>query len=141
MLCFVKNKKGVPRLLRDQDNNKDDRWSEHGLGHLLNPTDPEDEDREWIAKVWQNIVSRSLGLSTRLLGFENKPAVSRMSASSPAVMKPFHVFNKGEKYEDQIKPFNFLLTCHVKEFGHPIGTDREHFHLVAPYNHRIRESG
>ncbi len=23
-------------------NNKEDRWSEHGLGHLLNPTDPEE---------------------------------------------------------------------------------------------------
>jgi hypothetical protein len=32
-------------------NNDEDRWSEHGLGHLLNPTNPEDEDREWIAQV------------------------------------------------------------------------------------------
>ncbi len=32
-----------------EPNNDEDRWSEHGLGHLLNPSDPENEDREWIA--------------------------------------------------------------------------------------------
>ena len=130
---FIKDRKGTPHLLRDDKNNKDDRWSEHGLGHLLNPTDPEDEDREWIAKAWQNIICRALGLPARALGFENLPAVGRMSASSPTVMEPFSNFNKGKQYQYQIKPFNFLLTCHVKELGHPIGVDPEHFHLVAPY--------
>ena len=32
-----------------------------------------------------------------------------------------------------LKPFNFLLTCHVKAFGHPHGTDPTRFHLIAPY--------
>jgi hypothetical protein len=41
--------------------------------------------------------------------------------------------NTGKPYGDQIKPFNFLLACHVKQFGHPPGVDPEHFHLVAPY--------
>ena len=48
--CWMKSAASV--LLRKGINNKDDRWSEHGLGHLLNPTDPESEDREWIAQVW-----------------------------------------------------------------------------------------
>jgi hypothetical protein len=26
------------------------KWSEHGLGHLLNPTDPDSEDRAWIPR-------------------------------------------------------------------------------------------
>jgi hypothetical protein len=33
----------------------------------------------------------------------------------------------------QIKPFNFMLACHVRKLGHPIGTDPGRFHLVAPY--------
>ena len=37
------------------------------------------------------------------------------------------------RYADQIKPFNFLLSCHVKPLGHPFGTDPEHFHLMAPF--------
>jgi hypothetical protein len=32
------------------------------------------------------------------------------------------------------KPFNFLLTCHIKQLGYPPGVDPEHFHLIAPYS-------
>lgn len=30
--------------------------SEHGLGHFLNPTDPDEADRRWIWQAWQRIV-------------------------------------------------------------------------------------
>lgn len=33
----------------------------------------------------------------------------------------------------ELKPFNFLLTCHVRAFGHPDGADPELFHLIAPW--------
>lgn len=36
---FVHNEHGMPVVV-------DDGYSEHGLGHLLNPDDPESEDRE-----------------------------------------------------------------------------------------------
>jgi hypothetical protein len=130
---FLRNEQGEPILLRKGVNNNEDRWSEHGLGHLLNPTDPESEDREWIAKAWLAIVRRTLGLPTRNLGFENSPAVGRVTISSPAVMRPLVNLNTGKRYPDQLKPFNFLLTCHVKPLGHPLGTDPEQFHLIAPY--------
>jgi hypothetical protein len=122
---FLKNKRGAPVLLRKGVNNNDDRWSEHGLGHLLNPTDPDSDDREWIAQVWRSIIRRALGLRTVELSFANLPAVGRITVSSPAVMRPLSGFNAGKKYADQIKPFNFLLTCHVKPTGHPIGVDPE----------------
>jgi hypothetical protein len=48
-------------------------------------------------------------------------------------MRPLLDINKGKKYCDQIKPFNFLLSCHVKQFGHPVGADPTLFHLIAPY--------
>ena len=88
---FLRSYDGEPVLLREPDdededgrrqafrtglaNNQNDRWSEHGLGHLLNPTDPDTDDREWTAQVWLNIVRRSLGLSTTGIGFESAPAV------------------------------------------------------------------
>jgi hypothetical protein len=130
---FLKNEKGAPVLLRDGVNNREDRWSEHGLGHLLNPSDPVDEDREWIAHVWLNIVRKTLRLRTKTARFKKRPAIGRVTISSPAVMSPFASFNKGKRYVDQIKPFNFLLTCHVNPLGHPPGTDPERFHLIAPY--------
>jgi hypothetical protein len=123
-----------------QLNNNEDRWSEHGLGHLLNPANPEDEDREWIAMAWNNLVRKSLGMPNKPFPFEAVPAVGRVTVSSPAVMRPLAKLNAGKQYADQIKPFNFLLTCHVKALGHPIGIpDPEHFHLIAPYESDSRK--
>src|SRR5262249_47897738 len=106
---FRKDKKGNPILLRktkrrikgEEKNFGDDRWSEHGLGHLLNPTDAENEDREWIAQVWNNIVRRALGFRTKSLGLEKRPAVGRITVSSPAVRRSFENLNKDKKYADQ----------------------------------------
>ncbi len=109
------------------------KHSEHGLGHLMNPSDPEGGNRDWIAQAWLNIVRRALGLPTPKLGFEDSLAVGRVTVSSPAVMRPLSGLNERKAYPDQIKPFNFLLTCHVSPLGHPIGTDPAHFHLIAPY--------
>jgi hypothetical protein len=131
---FTRNKTGVPTLLREKRDVGTDRWSEHGLGHLLNPTDPDSEDREWIAQVWSNIVRKSCGLTTALLGFERLPAVGRISVSSPFVMKSLERLNAGKKYAKQIKPFNFLGSCHVREFGYPYRSNPEKFHLIAPYD-------
>jgi len=83
---FVKDHDGNPVLLRKGLNNSEDRWSEHGLGHLLNPTNPESEDREWIAQVWLGVIRRALGLPTNKLPFESSPAVGRISLSSPTPM-------------------------------------------------------
>lgn len=132
-VLFLRNSRGVPVLLRENVNNRTDRWSEHGLGHLLNPTDPESEDRDWIAQVWLNIVRRALSLPTNNLEFEHLPAVGRVTLSSPTVMRPFADFNEGKRYGDQIKPSNFVLTCHVAPLGHPVGIAPERFHLIAPY--------
>ncbi|MFZ0212303.1 MAG: hypothetical protein WAL55_06310, partial [Candidatus Acidiferrales bacterium] len=80
-----------------------------------------------------NINQKTLGLPTKHLEFENLPAIGRITVSSPAVRRPFAKFNEEKEYADQIKPFNFLLSCHVNSFGHPIGADPEKFHLIAPY--------
>jgi hypothetical protein len=48
-------------------------------------------------------------------------------------MRPLKTLNTGRPYWDQIKPFNFLLTSHVRAFGHPSGIAPERFHLIAPY--------
>jgi len=136
---FLRDKRGSPVLLRKGVNNKEDRWSEHGLGHLLNPTDPESEDRGWIAKVWLRMIRNAVGKRTQNPGFEHQPAVGRTSITSPAVMHPLDKLNDGKNYVDKIKPFNFLMTCHVKPFGHPPGANAERFHLIAPYEGDSRQ--
>lgn len=130
---FLRDVRGNPVLLRKGVNNKEDRWSEHGLGHLLNPTDPESEDRGWIAQTWLRMIGNAVGKRTQNPSFEQQPAIGRTSITSPAVMRPLAKLNEGKKYVDKIKPFNFLMTCHVKPFGHPPEADPERFHLIAPY--------
>jgi hypothetical protein len=136
---FLKDENGEPILLKRRINSEKDHWKQHGLGHLLNPTDPESPDRQWIAQVWLGIVRRALGLQTDTPAFETSPAVGRVSVSSPTLIKALADLNAGKKYTAQIKPFNFLLTCQVAPAGHPDGANEERFRLIAPYESDSRK--
>jgi hypothetical protein len=131
---FLRPKNRPPILLRDKLNNNKDRWSRHGLGHLLNPTDPDASDRNWTAAVWEMMIRKACGLKAKELKFVRLPAIGRMTVSSPFLMKSFETMNAGKPYSEQVKPFNFLLTAHVSPFGHPDGVDPEKFHLITPYD-------
>ena len=130
---LLKNKSNSPVLLRRGQNSDDNHWSEHGLGHLLNPIDLERDDREWIAQIWESIIRECIGHSRKAIPFAKVPAIGRLPVTSPAMLQPLAALNSGKKYADQIKPFNFLLTCHVNAFGHPVGVQPERFHLIAPF--------
>jgi hypothetical protein len=110
------------------------KWSEHGLGHLLNPTDPDSEDRDWTQICWEMHIRKELGLPVEEPTWLEQPALSRISASSPHILRPFACSNAWKNYEDQVKPFNFLLSAQVAPFGHPEGVDPTRFHLVAPWS-------
>lgn len=132
---FLKDKSGKPALLRrgKNGNSTDNHWSEHGLGHLLNPTDLNGDNRDWIAQYWQRIICDCLGIQTKEFDFERTPAIGRVTITSPGILEALAKLNKGLKYSEQIKPFNFLLTCHISPLGHPLGTDPDKFHLIAPF--------
>jgi hypothetical protein len=130
---FIYDSHGSPVLLRDKVNSAADRWSEHGLGHLRNPTDPESDDSAWIAHVWLAVIRRALHLPARALRFGHRPAIGRITVSSPGLLTPFAALNDGKPYVQQVKPFNFGVTCFVRAFGHPPGADPTQFHLYGPY--------
>jgi hypothetical protein len=127
---FTRSEYGTPEIVK---------YSEHGLGHLLNPTDPDSEDRAWMREVWEGIVRVALGLPVEEPGWLDRPALSRLSISSPKLLHPFQAFNRGKDFADQVKPFNFLLSAHVHSFGHPDGVDPKTFHLMAPYERDPRK--
>jgi len=130
---FLRDDDGNPVLLQKGVNNHEDRWSEHGLGHLRNPLNPDSEDRSWIPQSWISIIRRTLGLPAQPLGFEEVPAMGRIPITTPAAMRSLSKLNRGKKYRNRLKPFDFLLSCHVKPFGYPPDVYPEKFHLVAPY--------
>jgi hypothetical protein len=115
------------------------KWSEHGLGHLLNPTDPDSEDRDWIRVCWEMLVRRAHKLPVEEPRWLGRPALTRITASSPHILRPFARYNAQSRYEDQVKPFNFLLSAQVAPFGHPEGVDPTSFHLVAPWSSNPEE--
>jgi hypothetical protein len=132
-VLFLRDRNGEPVLLREKVNAEDDRWSQHGLGHLLNPADPDDEDRKWIAAVWLGIVRKALGLPAEPLPFANRIAVGQTTISSPAVLRPFDKLNARKRCAAKIKPFNFMLTSHLAKHGAPACADPQRFRLIAPY--------
>src|SRR5207248_5715853 len=103
-----------PELLRKGVNGNNDGESQHGLGHLLNPTDPSSDDRNWIAQAWLDMVRRAHGLSTARLPFADVPAIGRVTVSSPTMLRPFAGVNARKSYPGHVKPFNLGLTCFVR---------------------------
>ena len=103
------------------------------MGSLLNPIDPDDEDRDWIRELWRFELARALGGNLSAPGWLERPAVGRITISKPTTREPFQELNAGKPFAEQIKPFNFLLTCQVASFGHPADVDPEHFQLIAPW--------
>ncbi len=109
------------------------RCSEHGLGHLLNPLDPDDDSGDWIRALWNIIVHEALDRGVTRPAWLDRPALSRRTASSPHVLRRFVETPTRRPYPDQVKPFNFLLVAHVAPLGHPPGADPTRFQLMAPY--------
>ncbi len=105
--------------------------SEHGLGHLLDPI--QDERERWYLETWRQVRRVELERGEFSGDWLQLPAVSQIAVSSPHLLRPFGVYNRGTGYADQIKPFNFLLSAQVSPLGHPVGADPKRFHLVAPF--------
>ena len=112
------------------------KYSRHGLGHLLNPTDPDSREHDWIEEIWQYIIAADvLGETPAEPAWFSRPALGRVGINDPRTLELFKALNKGKPYAEQIKPQNFLLSAQVALFGHPPGVDpAKPFHLVAPYH-------
>ena len=111
------------------------KFSEHGLGHLLNPLNPSDESTDWIKAMWEIIDNEAQGFPIQRPEWFGLPAVGRETASSPTLVQRLTPKKRTRlPYADRIKPMNFLLTAHVAPFGHPQGVDPKEFRLIAPFN-------
>ena len=109
------------------------KYSEHGLGHLMNPTDPEAMDRDWIRQAWAAMIGEALGHEDVSPPWLDEPAVSRLTISSPFVHRPFDTTRFRLPYSDRVKPMNFVLSVPVAPFGHPAGVDPHRFHLIGAF--------
>jgi hypothetical protein len=109
------------------DSGAEIKRSEHGLGHLLNPTDTETSSRDWITEAWNWLLRSELGLATREPSWLDRMALSRITVSTPTVLRWFDALNRGRSYKEQVKPGNFMLVAHPQKFD-PSGVAP-----IAPY--------
>lgn len=92
-----------------------DKQSEHGLGHLLNPTDPDSDDTRWITQVWEYLISDALDGQASEPYWLDRPAITRYAVSQPALLRTFSKINENLEYPNQIKPANFILVGHAHQ--------------------------
>lgn len=85
----------------------------HGLGHLLNPIDPDSapEGAHRITQPSEHELARAIGSnpSAEDPAWYRQPALGRMNATSPGLLQAFAPLNADKPYADQVKPFNFLI--------------------------------
>jgi hypothetical protein len=139
LFLYDPNGRAVLREMHTDGEMRPIKVSEHGLGHLLNPEDPDDESRDWITVLWEGMVTEASGHRFAWPSWLSRPAVGSVSLSSWSQLKLFDAMNRGKPYPDQVKPGNFLLSVQVAPFGHPPGVEPEQFQLVAAWNSDPRQ--
>jgi hypothetical protein len=115
---------GAPRLVAASEHQP----CAHGLGHLLNPTDPSSENRDWIVQFWEHYLTNN---GTTAPYWCARPALGKIAITSPVTWQQLAHYNRGKTYRDQIKPFGFLL--HAPGADLPTAAGGDGGRLVAPY--------
>jgi hypothetical protein len=92
--------------------------SEHGLGLYLDPTNPDDPQRDdqdrrvWITQAWEWILGRRSSLPTWAREF----ALTRFTVSSPRVSDWFKRYNDSHSLSERVRPGSFGLLAHPSPF-------------------------
>lgn len=104
--------------------------SAHGLGHLMAPYGDDDPApavpdpvaswsklglSRWQYDFWYHIVTAALGDRPQVVLLDYhlahaKPAASRYGATSPGLLKWMDRHNDDRDYQDQVKPFGFMVS-------------------------------
>ncbi|MCA9828753.1 MAG: hypothetical protein KC444_10295 [Nitrosopumilus sp.] len=108
-----------------------DKYSAHGLGHLLDPFRSDaDEKSEWHKQIWQDILDLHYGKTTEeqlFSKYDGKYAIQQLSISTPTILSRFKIMNREKDYHSQIKPSNFALV------GFPNSTNPETGKQIKPF--------
>ena len=122
---------GQPRLVAPTEHAP----CRHGLGHLLNPIDPDadPEGADWITQLWEHELARAIGSSPGAQdpAWYSQSALGRINATSPGLLRAFDTLNAAKPYANQVKPFNFLIFAPGAQ--PPANQNPHRFRLVAPY--------
>ncbi len=99
----------------------------HGLGYLYPPkARARPQDPPWTSGAWAWMVRGELGLPRRSPRWLHRPAMMRITASTPGLLA---------RLRHHTRPFSFLL-CPVVDplMGYPMGVDRTRFTPIARFS-------
>lgn len=92
---------------------KIEKHSSHGLGHLLDPFSSNLVDNDkWHKEIWKDILNlhyKNITIEQLMEKYHNKFALSKFVITNPRILDRLREFNKNQKYQNQIKPFNFSI--------------------------------
>lgn len=91
----------------------DEKYSAHGLGHLLDPfkSNPNDESK-WHKEIWDDIINLHHNKVTQeslIEKYSNKYSLQQLGITTPSIQNRFKEYNEGKEYCSQIKPSNFAI--------------------------------
>ena len=128
---FLRDRNGEPELLRKGINNGEDGWSRaRSRTSAQSHRSAQARIAAGSRRRGSAIVRRSLGLATEPLPFDDRVALGQITVSSPEVLRPLAKLNAGKAYAQQIKPFNFILSCHVAPYR---SSDRRRSGALSPH--------
>jgi hypothetical protein len=105
---FTLDKHGQPRLLGKPGKR---RRSEHGLGHLLLPHDP-DHPGLALDEFWEHLIACELDLDHPEPSYFKQPAFGRLTVTSQQDQNAYKTYNDTRPYPDQIRPWHFHTLAH-----------------------------
>lgn len=86
----------------------------------------------WIDEAWQWIIRSHDEPDADPPTWADRPALTRITVSSPLLHRPFSTWNRGKPWAGRVKPFNFLLVAETDPSSRPEDVP-ERFRLITPY--------
>jgi len=128
--CYATSAKRYVLWNKAKDDIQIRKASEHGIGHLLDPTG--EGPQVFAETAWRIVLADHLDIPKPDPAWLDRPAVARLTITTPYLANLFRDYNESKVYPDQVKPFGFMLSASPQRIaGLLAGTDR--LHLVAPF--------
>jgi hypothetical protein len=109
------------------------KWSEHGLGHLGNPTNLDSDDSKWIPSVLAEHHPPCFGTTNTATAVRTAPRHWASHDQQSSRYAAVGATQRRQAIRTAAEAVQLHVACHARALGHPSGVDSERFHLMAPY--------
>jgi hypothetical protein len=87
------------------------KWSEHGLGHLRTPGQPDLDNRDWIREGRLHLLNRELGLPSQEPDWWHEPSLSLITLNRPRELTRLQATLAASGDPTLLRPFSRLVVA------------------------------